>query len=66
MHYPIVCKKDFLMENGPAVFLAGKSYPWRWTTEEEQDDTGCHVVVDGEMGPDHFLTISDVLEHFEA
>ena len=62
----IVCKKDFVMENVSTAFLAGKAYPWRWTTESEQDDTGCEVVIDGEIGPNHFLSITDVLEYFEA
>jgi hypothetical protein len=58
MTEPIVCKKDFVMENGPAAFWAGKAYPWRWTTKEEQDDTRCEVAVDGEIGPDHFYQFS--------
>ena len=62
----IVCKKDFLMENGPVAFLAGKAYRWRWTTEEEQDDTRCFVAANSEIGPNHFLTITDVFEYFEA
>lgn len=62
----IRCKRDYVMENGPAAFLAGKDYPWRWTTEAEQDDNGCHVALHGELGPDHFLAIIDVLEFFES
>lgn len=62
----ILCKKDYLMENGWPAFLAGKEYQWRWTTEEEQDETGREVALTGELGPDHYLGIIDIIEHFEG
>ena len=60
------CKKDYVMDNGQTAFLAGRDYPWRWTTEKEQDDTECHVILNSEIGPDHFLSIVDVFEFFEG
>ncbi len=66
MSQTILCKKDYLMENGAAAFLAGRRYPWRWTTEAEQDESGCHVVIDGEIGNDHYLSIVDVINYFES
>ena len=60
-----MCVKNYLMENGPAAFLAGREYEWRWASEIEQDETGCCLAIDGELGPDHFISMIDYLNYFK-
>lgn len=64
----ILCKQNYIMEDGTVAFKEGHEYKWRWATKDEKDkykvDVSPIYVFINESNDHHFMNYSDVEEAF--